>query len=655
MTGISTRLSFSLMDEANSMLQTLGNYYIERSSYNNSNNSILDRKILQEIETIEDFYNSRTHSLKVRVSKMNTKKQKKEKLQIDWTDTADTVFPKEKIKKSDAPPVPKTIEEAVGGIFSKYFKRAVLVEMEAMKDMGVFEITTAPKGRRIINSKWVFDYKTDPEGFIEKLKARLVAVGCGQVPGIDFEETFSPVVRNKTLRFFIAMSLILGMNIHQVDINTAFLYGNLDEPNYMKMPKGFETYDKMGNENVIALKKSLYGLHQASRQWFKRLREYFLSTEFTQLKSDHCVFVKVDKGTQELIVVVVYVDDIMIACKSEKVIQSIKDQLKTTFSIKDLGEAKWMLKINIIKTSLGVWIGQSSYTEDLLKTYNFWSIPDSQMKRSPMTVSWKHDETSNPRNSKEEIKEFRTRLMKCAYLAQQTRPDITYTVNVLAQYQNNPMQSDFDALDRIFEYLRKTHDFGLHYILDSEEPILFISKNQDDKSFNITLSIANEPEAYSDASFANEQGMKSRSGYVIYAFGCLVNWYSKKQSTVSLHSTDAEINAGIDTTKEILWLRDLMMELGFKLKDPTKMKCDNKSMMAIAIDPVHHPKMKYIEVKKAFLTEQIEDMIADILTKALPIPQHEKLVRLMGLRSLNQLKQNMGKEAHAKFIVHYKK
>ena len=248
-------------------------------------------------------------------------------------------------------------------------------------------------------------------------------------------------------------------------------------------------------------------------------------------------------------------------------------------------------------------------------------------RSNPMSLSWEHDDNGKPL-SQEDSEKYRSYVMQAAWVATQTRPDIAYTVNTLAQHMQKPNESDMKALVYLFRYLRGTYDWGL---VLSCEPGNF------------------EIKGFVDASYAEEIGRKSRSGYSVVVDDCVISWYSKKQTIVALSSTEAEYVALSEIAKEILWMRELCAEVGQPMIDATTIFEDNKSAIAIAHDPVHHGRVKHIQVKIHFFRDHMKkghlkvdyvptgDQIADLLTKPLPTAQHLKLAREMGLRSLNDL------------------
>jgi hypothetical protein len=245
--------------------------------------------------------------------------------------------------------------------------------------------------------------------------------------------------------------------------------------------------------------------------------------------------------------------------------------------------------------------------------------------------------------------------MMCAYLANQTRPDIAFTVNTLSQYQQDCREHDMKALVHLIRYLRGTHDNGLYYHSDSN-PIATVHTNDDKFLEDVKWW---HPEIFADASYAQEIGRKSRSGHVLMMGGAAVTWYCKKQPVVALSSTEAEYYSLSEAVKEALWVRQLLAEIGLKVNDPTKVHQDNMSTMAIALNPIQHQKLKHMDTRVHFLRDHLDkediallycptnDMIADVLTKALPPSQHAKLISLLGLRSLGVL-QGKAESTHTR-------
>ncbi len=239
---------------------------------------------------------------------------------------------------------PRTMEEAVRSRQAKEWKKAADVEYRALIDNETWDLVKLPKGCKTIGSKWVFKLKHGKSGEIERFKCRLVAKGFAQKYGIDYDETFSPVVRFSSIRVLLAYAIQNDMEIHQMDVVTAFLNGNLDETIYMEQPDG---YAVPGKENhVCKLKKSLYGLKQSPRCWNTVFQEYMHRTGFQQSPADACVYIQ--DAEEAIAIVAVYVDDLIIMTKTTDEMTELKQNMVKRFKMKDMGELHYCLGINIV-------------------------------------------------------------------------------------------------------------------------------------------------------------------------------------------------------------------------------------------------------------------------------------------------------------------
>ncbi|GJU59725.1 putative RNA-directed DNA polymerase [Tanacetum coccineum] len=256
---------------------------------------------------------------------------------------------------------PKTFWEASS---SQHWVDAMNKEMDALYENGTWDIVDLPPGRKAIDNKWVYRIKYLSSGAIERYKARLVAKGFNQKEGIDYDETFSPVVKIVTVRCLINLAVQCDWPLFQLDINNAFLYGDLTETVYMKLPDGY--FDK-NDKRVCKLKKSLYGLKQAPRQWNAKLTQALVEDGFVQSKSDYSLFTKADSGM--FLALLVYVDDIIITGNSLVHIENFKTFLKSKFQIKDLGKLKYFLGIEVVETDKGLCLSQRKYCLDLLSEF----------------------------------------------------------------------------------------------------------------------------------------------------------------------------------------------------------------------------------------------------------------------------------------------
>ena len=238
---------------------------------------------------------------------------------------------------------PASMTEALSSPDKAKWKEAMEKEMKSLHANDVWDLVKLPKGRKPVGSKWVFKLKIGPNGLVERHKARLVAQGFSQKYGLDYDETFSPVVRFESLRTVIALAVQNGMKLHQMDVTTAFLNGELEEEVYMKQPEGFAA---KGQEDMVCkLKRSIYGLKQSPRCWNSALDNQLKQMGFVQVKGDPCLYMA---SEGEMFFIAVYVDDIVLAGKSNKRMAEVKEILAKQFQIKDMGELHYFLGVKIV-------------------------------------------------------------------------------------------------------------------------------------------------------------------------------------------------------------------------------------------------------------------------------------------------------------------
>ncbi|XP_072060351.1 uncharacterized protein [Arachis hypogaea] len=324
---------------------------------------------------------------------------------------------------------PKTYEEAM---MYPCWQEDIKSELAALDENRTWSLTTLPADKHAIGCKWVFKTKLKADGSVERCKARLVAKGFTQVPGQDYSDTFSPIVKMNTLRILLAIAAAKDWFVHQLDVNTAFLYGDLEEKVYMKPPPGLN----VSNPKLICkLEKSLYGLKQASRQWNSKLAHTLIKFGYTQSKHDYILFTKV--AGSGFTTVIIYVDDLVLAGNCIKEITALKQHLHNLFKIKDIGELKFFLGFEFARSKRGIAMYQRKYCLDLLEEYG---MLRSKSCSTPMDyTSHLSKESGDPMPN---ASEYRRLLGRLLYLTN-TRPEISFVVGKLSQFLDCPTNKHF--------------------------------------------------------------------------------------------------------------------------------------------------------------------------------------------------------------------
>lgn len=513
---------------------------------------------------------------------------------------------------------PETVRDALTSPEKAKWKEAMQKEMESLYANEVWDLVELPKSKKAVGSKWVFKVKVDADGEIERHKARLVAQGYSQRFGSDYDETFSPVVRFESVRTVAALAAQHGLKLHQMDVKTAFLNGELKEEVYMKQPEGFVV---KGKENLVCrLKRSLYGLKQSPRCWNIVLDEKLRKMGFMQTKSDPCIYTA---AQGEMFLVAVYVDDLILGGQSDKRIREVKKELTTYFDVKDMGDLKHFLGVKIVQHPNGnIWMGQTLYTKNILEKFG---MENAKSVTTPTDISAKLVKATEDSERVEQTL-YQSAVGSLLYLSTRTRPDIAFAVSNVARFCSDPTKQHWTAVKRILRYLNGTQTLGLLY-----------SKNSTEK----------ECVGYSDADWAGDlDDRKSVSGYMFKMSGAAVSWRSKKQACVALSTAEAEYMALASAAQEAVWMRQLLSDLKNCPKGATVIYEDNQSAICMAKNPQFHGRAKHIDIKHHFIREQVasgavdlkycgtDDMIADMLTKGLTQAKFTKLREMAGLKPL---------------------
>lgn len=512
--------------------------------------------------------------------------------------------------------VPNSVYEA---LIKPEWKEAILEEIHALEKNGTWELSNLPSGKHPVGCKWIFTIKQNSDGSINRYKARLVAKGFTQTYGIDYQETFAPVAKLNTVRILLSLASNLDWPLYQMDVKNAFLNGDLEEEVYMEIPPGFETSENANK--VCKLKKSLYGLKQSPRAWFDRFTKVVRMFGYIQCQSDHTMFLKQSPSGKKAILIV-YVDDIVLTGDHEEEIKRLKSLLAKEFEIKDLGNLKYFLGMEVARSKKGISVSQRKYVLDLLKETGMLGCKPSE---TPMDATAKLGNLD--KDTPVDKGRYQRLVGKLIYLSH-TRPDISFAVSTMSQFMNCPTEEHMEAVYRILRYLKMTPGQGLFFQRSANRGI----------------------EIFTDADWAGSvTDRRSTSGYCTFVWGNLVTWRSKKQPVVSRSSAEAEFRALSQGICEGIWLKRVLHEIGILNSDPIKVLCDNQSAISIAKNPVHHDRTKHVEIDRHFIKENIENgtislqytptsqQTADILTKAVPRKTFENLTSKLGLLNIYNL------------------
>jgi hypothetical protein len=498
-------------------------------------------------------------------------------------------------------PEPQTFTEAMRRPDCQLWKDAIGQEIQSLDENKVFEVTDPPPERRCFTSRWVFKKKIGNEGQTTRYKARLVARGFTQEEGIDYEETFSSVVKSSSYKFLFAMAALLGLRVYLMDVKTAFLHGNLEQDLYMKAPPGFP----IEKGKVLRLVKAIYGLKQAPRQWYSRLRSEMEKMNFRPSNFDTCVFIH----NTYLLIVAIWVDDLLIFGRDERTIEAFKKQMTSTFTMTDEGLCRYYLGMNIEQGNGYIKIHQKRYAKQILDRFGFTNLLPARTPMREGLALQPHTGEVNPQLKRR----YQSMIGSLLYLSNSTRPDICFAVNMCARFTANPTQAHIDAVTQIFAYVKDTTDVGLRY----ERPT----------SEGYTTEIT----GWVDADFAGDpETRRSTTGYIFMLANAPIAWASRRQTAVATATMDAEYMAGAEAAKEAVWLRWFAEDTGLLKQQVVVLYTDNNAALKLSRNPENHRRAKHIDIKYHFLREHVVDLkdletrrvsteenIADILTKAL--------------------------------------
>lgn len=476
-------------------------------------------------------------------------------------------------------------------------------ELEIMKKRKVWKLVKLPENAKALGCRWVYTVKTSETGDIPHFKARLVAQGHLQRKGISYDETFSPVCNFAVIRYFFSVLVSLyGWSHIQLDVASAYLYAPLEETIYMKQPPGFNNTNE-----VCLLQKAIYGLHQSSREWYFEIHETLIQLGFVKLEWVNCCYVLGRK-----ILLLIYVDDIIVFGRKPKHTQKAVNLITQKFECKILGKTTKLLGVNFENENGHLFIHQRDYISKICHEYDEFKYPISSL---PIPVGKIYSKEQSPKHERE-IKQmlkipYRNLIGSLAFIANRTRPDICYALNIFSQFQENPGLAHWEGLLKVLGYLKYTVNFKLNL----------------SQVNNLNLN------AFSDADFANNRDDRvSMGGLIVFADKAPIVWRSFKQKSVCLSNMESEFVALTETSKELIWFQRIVLEcqkLGiFKdVETSPLLLADNQASIEFVKNPIQNHRTKHIDIrlffirdfiyKKFFKIQYIQSKLnlADIFTK----------------------------------------
>ncbi|KAI5351986.1 hypothetical protein L3X38_004877 [Prunus dulcis] len=512
--------------------------------------------------------------------------------------------------------------------------RAPTPHMRTRLQDGIQKPKLHTDGTNLVGCKWVFRIKRHSDGSIERYKARLVTKGFHQRPGIDYAETFNPIVKPATIRTVLSLAVSRGWSLRQLDVKNAFLHGFLQEDVYMAQPPDF--IDPTRPSYVCKLYKALYGLKQVPRAWFHRISTFLLSMGFARSQADTSLFIF--QQASHTIFLLLYVDNIVVTGSDSTHLQQFISLLGGHFDIKDLGPLSYFLGLQVLL-----------------------SVFDGAL-------------ISNPT-------EYRELVGSLQYLTL-TRPDISFAVNTIAQFMSAPLTTHFVAAKRILRYIKGTIDLGLTFTPQTAAAHLSAYSDADwvgcpDSRRSTTryvITLGTNLISWCSKKQPTVSRSSTESEYCALSHACAeTTWLCSILHELGVHlrfpvqlfycnlsatSTEVEYRALAHTATNLAGIRQVLADLHMCLPTPPVLYFDNLSALALSSNPVFYSRIKHMDTNFHFVRERVqrkdlevqyvptEERLADVFTKGLHSPIFLKHCTNLRLRNPAKPEGGFGSHIH---------
>ncbi|MDR3547936.1 MAG: reverse transcriptase domain-containing protein [Candidatus Pacebacteria bacterium] len=516
-------------------------------------------------------------------------------------------------------------EKAIEEEFASIIEKEVMVEVEP---------EDVPRGNKPMPTKLVLKRKLGVNGEVSRHKARMVVQGFHQEPHKHFdpENLYAPTLHATSLRVLLSIATQLKYKLRQIDVKTAFLNAPVKEEIYITLPKGSKNALRPdGRPRVFRLKKALYGLKQAPVDWNVEYDGTLVNEcGFTRIVSDTCVYVKLSR-TGRPIYAVVFVDDTVFFhhLEDSAEVEEILGIIKKKYDVSDGGECNFLLGMRLSRKGDSLTIDQESYINRVLEKYGMLHAPavstpeegGMQLTSFGCVSSHAHESADSESRSRQVTSddldekgraEYMSAVGALLYAAVWTRPDIAHAVGELTRFMSKPKQAHWKAAIRVMRYLKGCPQLGLTFRVGSKD----------------TVELG---PVFADANYAGDpETRRSTTGVIVKVNGNTVAWQSRRQKSVTLSSTEAEYMALGDATKEVMWLRTMLKELGWKQTRPTKIFGDNQASIVTAKNDTHRGRMKHIDVRHHFIREQLKQEVIELQWIATQLQQADLLTKGLG-------------------------
>jgi len=495
------------------------------------------------------------------------------------------------------PPTPRNFNEAITSLESAEWLKAMELELASLKMHAVWSLVPRPIGIRVINTKWVFTRKLNPDGSLRKHKARLVVAAWNPAIKVGCP-TYSPVVQLSSIRLILAITAARGYKLKFLDVTTAYLFSRCTRCVHVAQPPGFTKKGADGQDLVCLLHKSLYGLPESGRNWFFTVTTILKECGLTQSQADPCVFYRIESCI--FLALCLFVDDKLVSYSNDEVYENFLSVLRTKLDIVEVQTQQNYLGLQIKQDLDGITLSNEKYIDKKLEAYG---LQDLYPVRSLSAELKNLDRCLT--SDKVIPTEYQELVGSLLFLSNAVRPDLQFSVVNASQHNRDPRKPHLEAVKRIFRYLKGTSDVKLRF------PARPLGK----------LHIC------CDASYDSMPESKSVTGYCIRLGKVPLLWRSKKQHKVAHSSCEAELYAMCDALKDLEPVRNLVAELAPECLDyPLTLETDSKSAIDLVTNGGSTDSRHYLrriqsvrdEVNRSnirfkFVTS--ENLLADIFTK----------------------------------------